>query len=88
MFKTQIFELSYQSLLLMLILSAPPVFISTIVGLIISIGQAATQIQEQTLATTLKLITVVAVLLMMGGWMGAQIMAFANNIFTNFYHWK
>jgi len=87
MFSAEIYQLSYQSLLLILILSGPPVFISMTFGLMVAVFQAATQIQEQTLSFTIKLIAVIMTLLFMGGWLSAQIMQFANNIFLNFSKW-
>ena len=88
MFSTEIYQLSYQALLLILILSGPPIIISTILGLLVAIFQAATQIQEQTLSFMVKLFAVMIVLLMMGGWLGSQIMQFTNSIFLNFYKWS
>ena len=87
MFANEIYQLSYQSLLLILILSGPPVFISMALGLLVAIFQAATQIQEQTLSFTVKLIAVIATLFLMGGWLSTQVMQFTNNIFQNFYKW-
>lgn len=87
MFGTEIYQLSYQALLLILILSGPPILISMIFGLTVAIFQAATQIQEQTLSFTVKLIAVIMTLLLMGGFLTAQIMQFAANIFQNFYRW-
>ncbi len=86
--KSQIFQLSYQALLLILILSGPPVLISMILGLFVAIFQAATQIQEQTLSFVVKLLAVVFTLFIMGSWLGEVIMQFANNIFMNFYSWR
>ncbi len=88
MFSTEIYQLSYQALLLILILSGPPIIISTILGLLVAIFQAATQIQEQTLSFMVKLFAVMFVLLLMGGWLGSQIMQFTNSIFLNFYKWS
>lgn len=87
MFGSQIYQLAYQALLLILILSAPPILISMVFGLTVAIFQAATQIQEQTLSFTVKLVAVVLTLLIMGGFLSTQIMQFAQNIFTNFYNW-
>lgn len=84
MFKSQVVQLAYQGLLLILILSGPPILISMIFGLLVAIFQAATQIQEQTLSFTVKLVAVILVLMMLGKWLGAQIMSFANTIFVNF----
>ncbi len=88
MFRTQIVQLAYQGLLMILILSAPPILISLFFGLMVAIFQAATQIQEQTLSFTIKLVAVVLTLVFMGGWLGSQILTFANNIFTNFAGWS
>ncbi len=88
MYGAELYQLSYQALLLILILSGPPVIISTALGLFIAILQAATQIQEQTVSFTVKLIAVIVTLLVLGGWLSAQIMQFTNNIFVNFPKWS
>ncbi len=88
MFQTQVIQLAYQGLLLILILSAPPILISMVFGVIVAIFQAATQIQEQTLSFTIKLVAVTLTLMLMGGWLGAQIMQFAFNIFVHFPQWS
>lgn len=87
MFQTQIVQLAYQGMLLILILSAPPILISLFFGIVVAIFQAATQIQEQTLSFTIKLVAVTLTLMMMGSWLGAQIMSFALNIFSKFPQW-
>lgn len=87
MYQSQVVQLAYQGLLLILILSAPPILISMFFGILVAIFQAATQIQEQTLSFTIKLVAVTLTLMFMGGWLGAMIMSFAGNIFTNFYLW-
>ncbi|MFI5333562.1 MAG: type III secretion system export apparatus subunit SctS, partial [Chlamydiales bacterium] len=87
MFSSEIYQLSYQALLLILILSGPPIIISTLLGLFVAVFQAATQIQEQTLSFMVKLFAVMIVLLFLGGWLGGQILQFTNTIFLNFYKW-
>ncbi len=87
MFSAEIYQLSYQALLLILILSGPPILISMALGLLVAIFQAATQIQEQTLSFTVKLIAVIVTLLLLGNFLGGQIMQFATTIFTNFPKW-
>jgi type III secretion HrpO family protein len=87
MFANQIYQLAYQALLMILILSGPPILISMAVGLFVAIFQAATQIQEQTLSFTVKLIAVILTLLLLGGWLGGQIVQFTNTIFQNFPKW-
>jgi type III secretion protein S len=88
MFTTEIYQLAYQALLMILILSGPPIIISMVVGLFVAILQAATQVQEQTLSFTVKLIAVIFTLLLMGGWLGGQIVQYANTIFQNFHKWN
>ncbi|NRA89691.1 MAG: type III secretion system export apparatus subunit SctS [Simkaniaceae bacterium] len=87
MYESEIYQLSYQALLLILILSGPPILISMTLGLFVAIFQAATQIQEQTLSFTVKLVAVIMTLILMGGFLSSQIMQFANTIFTNFPKW-
>ncbi len=88
MYQPEIYQLSYQALLLILILSGPPILISMTLGLFVAIFQAATQIQEQTLSFTVKLVAVIMTLILMGGFLSGQIMQFASNIFSNFFHWN
>ncbi|MBE6065278.1 flagellar biosynthesis protein FliQ [Clostridium cochlearium] len=64
------------------LLVAAPILISAIVvGLLISILQATTQIQEQTLTFVPKLITVAIVGLFTGNWMLHNLMGLTNRIF-------
>jgi type III secretion HrpO family protein len=88
MFQSQAIQLAYHGLLLILILSAPPILVSMFFGIIVAIFQAATQIQEQTLSFTIKLVAVTLTLMLLGGWLGSQIMSFANDIFVNFPQWS
>ena len=87
MYSAEIYQLSYHSLFMILLLSGPPILISTMLGLLVAIFQAATQIQEQTLSFMVKLFAVILTLLFMGGWLSAQIMQFTSNIFVNFPKW-
>jgi type III secretion protein S len=84
-FKTAIFQSSYQALIMILIISGPPIIVASVLGLFVAIIQAATQIQEQTFSFAIKLVAVIATIMMMGGWIGGMIMQFARDIFTNFY---
>jgi|APCry1669188910_1035180.scaffolds.fasta_scaffold647628_1 type III secretion HrpO family protein len=87
MYSQEAVQLAYQALLLVAILSAPPILISTLLGLVVAVFQAATQIQEQTLSFTIKLLSVLVTLFVMGDYLGVQIMQYAQTIFTNFYKW-
>lgn len=82
MFANEIYQLTYQALILILLLSGPPIIVSTILGLFVAIFQAATQIQEQTLSFTVKLFAVVLTIILMGGWLGGEILQYTNTILT------
>lgn len=67
-----------KSLLLILLLSAAPVAVATIVGLAIGLFQTVTQLQEQTLPYGAKLLAVIACLLVLMTWMSARMLEFAR----------
>lgn len=62
-------------------LSAPFLGIAIVLGLLISILQATTQVQEQTLTFVPKLLGIAAIGLFLGSWMLHTIMAFTTRIF-------
>jgi flagellar biosynthetic protein FliQ len=66
-----------------LLVAAPPLLIGLGVGLVISIFQAVTQIQEQTLTFVPKLVAVLLSLLVFGPWMINVLTSFAINIMGN-----
>ncbi len=88
MFANEISQLSYQALILILLLSGPPIIISTVLGLIVAIFQAATQIQEQTLSFTVKLFAVVLTIIVLGGWLSGQVVQYTNTIFQTITRWN
>ena len=63
-----------------LLIAGPILIISLVVGLIISIFQATTQIQEQTLTFVPKLIAIATILLVGGSWMLNKLVVFTNEI--------
>ena len=73
-------RLTAESLYLVLLVSAPVLLTSVIIGLVIGILQAATQVQEQTLSFVPKLVGVGLALALLGGWMGAQLVRFTSDI--------
>ena len=88
MFQSEIYQLTYQALILILLVSGPPIIISMTLGLMVAIFQAATQIQEQTLSFTVKLFAVIFTIMILGGWLSSQVFNFAHTIFTNFPKWS
>src|SRR5215469_5916355 len=69
-----------EGLLLVLLLSGGPMLVSLVVGVVVSILQATTQIQEQTLSYVPKLITVFLSIAILGPWMLRQAVQFTQTI--------
>ena len=63
-----------------LMVGGPILILSLVVGLLVSIFQAATQLQEQTLTFVPKLITIAAILLVGGSWMLNKVVIFTQQI--------
>jgi flagellar biosynthetic protein FliQ len=65
--------------------SAPMLIIALVVGLIISVFQATTQIQEQTLAFVPKIVAVLFSILIFGPWILSTLVDFTSNLLENLY---
>jgi type III secretion protein S len=70
-----------QGLMLVMVLSMPTIAVASIVGVLFSLLQALTQIQEQTLSFAVKLISVGIVLVLTAGWMGGEIYNYTVALF-------
>ena len=81
---TYIASVAKQGLYLVLILSAPPVMSALIVGLSVSILQATTQIQEQSLTFVPKLVAIVLVVAFLGPLGMVKLMQFTTSILEGF----
>ena len=75
-------RLSAETLYLVLLVSAPALLVSLLVGFGIGLLQAVTQVQEQTLSFVPKLVAVGLVLALGGGWMGAQLLRFTETLWS------
>ena len=82
--KTEALQLTYQALWLVLVLSAPPVLLAALVGLLIAFVQAATQIQEQTFQYAAKFFVIVVTIFLTASLLGGTLMTFADRILTEF----
>lgn len=80
----QLIYVTQEALFLVLIASAPPILLSLLVGFMISVFQATTQIQEQTLTFAPKVVVVFGVLALTGSWIGAQLLRFTFRLFDQF----
>ncbi|MEL6877334.1 MAG: type III secretion system export apparatus subunit SctS [Pseudomonadota bacterium] len=77
-------DITLEALWLVLLLSAPPIIAASVVGLLVAVLQAATQIQEQTLQFTLKFFAIVLTLFITASLVAGSLYAFSDQIFTNF----
>jgi flagellar biosynthesis protein FliQ len=73
-----------EGLLLVLVLSAPPLLASLAVGIVAGIVQAATQVHDQALAFVPKLVVVMLVLIATGPLLGAQLVRFTHALLVAF----
>jgi flagellar biosynthetic protein FliQ len=78
---TENLALVREALMLTLLVSAPILGAGLLVGLVISLLQAVTQVQEQTLAFVPKIVAMVLVAVLLLGWIGSQISVFAERMF-------
>lgn len=75
---TFLISIAKESILTALKVAAPVLIVSMLIGLIISILQAVTQIQEQTLTFVPKMIAIVIVFLILGPWMVKTLVKFTE----------
>lgn len=78
---SQISEVLHAAMMAALKLSAPILLVSILLGLVVSIFQAATQIHEQTLTFVPKLVAIGLILLILGPWMMETMNDFTLYIF-------
>ncbi|MCZ8151794.1 MAG: type III secretion system export apparatus subunit SctS [Rhodobacteraceae bacterium] len=73
-----------ESMMLTMVLSMPPIIVASIVGIVISLIQALTQVQEQTLSFAVKLVAVAVTIVAMSGLLGAQMLNYTLKLFNDF----
>ena len=76
--------LTNDALWLVLILSAPPIIVASVAGLVVAVIQAATQIQEQTLQYTVKFFAIVLTLFVTASLLAASLYRFSDRVFSEF----
>ncbi|MGL5837638.1 MAG: type III secretion system export apparatus subunit SctS [Sphingorhabdus sp.] len=77
-------NITIEALWLVLLLSAPPIIAASVVGLIVAIIQAATQLQEQTLQYTLKFFAIVVSIFLTAGLVASSLLSYTEQIFNGF----
>lgn len=80
----QVMDISREAIYTIILTAAPLLLTSLIVGLLISIFQTVTSIQEQTLTFVPKILAVFAVMLLVGAWMLNNLSTFMVNLWSDF----
>ncbi|MEI6790439.1 MAG: type III secretion system export apparatus subunit SctS [Myxococcaceae bacterium] len=77
-------QLTNEAILLTILISAPSIVASLVVGLAVALFSATTQIQEQTLSFAPKMVFVYISIAVSGGWVGGLLMRFATRCLSEF----
>jgi len=78
-----VIKLAEQAIYTIIIIAAPMLLIALAVGLLVSVFQAMTQIQEQTLAFIPKILAVFISLVVFGPWMLTTLLDYTRNLFQS-----
>lgn len=78
-----VLHLAERSIMTILLVAGPILILALAVGLLVSIFQATTQIQEQTLAFIPKIVAVLLGVVIFGSWMLTHIVQFATSLYEN-----
>jgi flagellar biosynthetic protein FliQ len=80
--QNQVLYMAREAVGTVLLVGGPVLGVSLLVGLLVSIFQAMTQIQEQTLSFIPKVVAVIAILFLLGPWMLSVLTAYTTNLLT------
>lgn len=77
-----ILHLTREAMLLVLLLSLPPIVVAAVLGVVVSLLQAITQVQEQTLSFAIKLLGVTVTLVGTATWFSRELLLYASRLFN------
>ena len=81
---SDVIQLTQQALWLVLLLSAPPILVAAVVGLLIAFVQAATQLQEQTVQYVAKFFAIVLTIFITASLLGGSLYRLGDRVFSEF----
>lgn len=84
MAKDFIAQIANEGILMVLIVSGPPTLFSLMVGLMVALFQAVTQVQEQSLTFIPKVLVIFGTLAILGPWLGSSMAQFGRVCFEGF----
>ncbi|PIF73090.1 type III secretion protein S [Variovorax sp. 54] len=73
-----ILDITREGLLLVLWISLPVVAVATLTALVVAVLQAVTQVQDQSIGQSIRLIAVMVAIIATAGWLGRDVMRFAE----------
>jgi flagellar biosynthetic protein FliQ len=76
-------NLAAQAMSLAFKVAGPLLLVALAIGLLVSVFQAVTQIQEQSLTLIPKIVGIAAVVVVLGPWMLGQLLAYTTNLYTS-----
>ena len=80
----EVLDIASQAIYTIIVVSAPILLVSLIIGLIISIFQTVTSIQEQTLTFVPKILAVFVGMMIFGSWILTQLTEYITDLWSNF----
>ena len=78
-----VINLATQAMMLALKIAGPILLLGLIIGLLVSIFQAVTSIQEQSLSFIPKIVAVAVLIVVLGPWMLNQLITYAQNLYLS-----
>jgi type III secretion protein S len=78
-----VLDITRDGLQLVFWVSLPVVLVAAATALVVALVQAVTQIQDQSIGQSIRLIAVMATLVMLSGWMGRYVLLFAQRAFDS-----
>lgn len=76
-----ILDITREGLLIVLWVSLPIVVVATLTALVVAVLQAVTQVQDQSIGQSIRLITVMAAIVLSATWLGRHVLRFAERAF-------
>lgn len=80
----EVITIAKDALFTIIMTSIPVLLISLVIGLVISVFQTVTSIQEQTMTFVPKIIGIFLGLMLLGGWMLENVVTFMTDLWSNF----
>ena len=81
---SMLLDYAQKCMIIVLQLSLIPIIVATVIGLLVSLLQALTQVQEQSLSFAVKLVAIAITIMAASSWMGGMILSFTQEVFLKF----